>query len=119
MVAGSLHSADPGTSLLSPRPPRAPRAGLLLTKRSGPSPCHGGGVEGYGGGGWATRVSFPGRSIWLCWTLHAVFSASLLPVATPAPSFCLPTPLRDLASLLPSGTPNPPTPHMVHTRKFS
>lgn len=61
-------------------------------------------MRGYGGGEWG----HPQVSI----TCHErlpllVFSASLLPVATLAPSFCLPDSPSDLASLLPPGTPHP------------
>ena len=70
-------------------------------------------------GGATPKSPFPGRSVWLCWTLHVVFSASLLPVATPAPSFCLPDSPTWLGFTSASWYPPTPWPRMVHTRKLS
>ena len=100
------------TSLLSPRPPTSRSLALLLTKSSWPISLPwrwGGGLQRRRVGppqslhSLAGAFGFAGRYTWsfqphcFLWLYRPHLFAS-------------PTPLRDLASLLPPGTPQPPDP---------
>ena len=99
------------TSLLSPRPPRAQGLALLLTKRSWPISL----PWGWGGGLRRRRVGPPPslHSLAGAFGFAGCYTRSFQPhcfLWLHQPHlFASPTPLRDLASLLPSGTPNPTT----------
>ena len=100
------------TSLLSPRPPRTRGLALLLTKRSWPISLPwrwGGGVQRRRAGPPLSLHSLAGVFGFAgCYTWS--FQRHCFLWLHRPHLFASPTPLCDLASLLPPGTPQPPDP---------